>query len=36
MADKASTAVQSNEIQQNLATDGIAPMDRPGVLARFF
>lgn len=27
---------RANEIQQRLATDGIAPMDRPGVFARFF
>jgi beta-hydroxylase len=38
MADKASTATQSrlDEIQQRRATDGVRPMDRPGVLARFF
>jgi aspartyl/asparaginyl beta-hydroxylase (cupin superfamily) len=38
MADRASTAMQPglDEVQQRQATEGIAPMDRPGVFARFF
>jgi ornithine lipid ester-linked acyl 2-hydroxylase len=38
MADRASTAMQPglDEVQQHQATEGIAPMDRPGAFARFF
>jgi aspartyl/asparaginyl beta-hydroxylase (cupin superfamily) len=36
--DKASTGMHPNStgVQQRLATEGVAPMDRPGVIARFF
>jgi len=38
MMDKASTAMRpgSDDVRQHQATQGIAPMDRPGALARFF